>query len=383
MIYLDNAATSFRKPESVYAAVDHALRHCSGNPGRSGHRVSMLANDVIRKTRMRCASLFNAESAEQIIFCSNATDALNLAIKGMLGPGDHAVTTSMEHNSVARPLEAMKKNGVDITKVESSSVYGTDPESIRKSLKKNTRLVVVTHISNVTGTVNDITEIGRICRERGTAFLVDAAQSAGAMPIDVREMNIDLLAFPGHKSLLGPQGTGGLYVRKGIRLSHLKEGGTGRSSESLIQPDSMPEGYESGTVNVPGIAGLGAGISFIDETGIDKIQEKEETAVRSILDGLSSIKNVTVYGPPAGHPRGAVISFNIRGMAPQDVAVLLDAAYGIAVRGGLHCAPDAHATIGTLSSGGTVRVSPNYFTDENEIESFIIAVEEIAVDADE
>lgn len=383
MIYLDNAATSFRKPESVYAAVDHALRHCSGNPGRSGHRVSMLANDVIRKTRMRCASLFNAESAEQIIFCSNATDALNLAIKGMLGPGDHAVTTSMEHNSVARPLETMKMNGVEVTKVTSSPVCGTDPESIRVNLKDNTRLVIATHISNVTGTVNDIAAIGRICRERGIAFLVDAAQSAGARPIDVQEMNIDLLAFPGHKSLLGPQGTGGLYVRKGIILKHLKEGGTGSSSESLIQPDSMPEGYESGTLNVPGIAGLGAGISFISGIGIDKIQEKEDIAVRSMVDGLSSIKNVTVYGPPAGHPRGAVISFNIKGMAPQDVSILLDAAYGIAVRGGLHCAPDAHSMLGTLSSGGTVRVSPNYFTEADEIESFIKAVEEMAVDADE
>ena len=382
MIYLDNAATSFRKPDSVYQAVDHAMRHCSGNPGRAGHKVSLLANDIVRKTRLLCATLFNAERAEQIVFCANATEALNLAIKGILHTGDHVVTTSMEHNSVARPLEAMKMNGVEITKVASSPTYGVDPESIRKNLKDNTRLVIATHVSNVTGTVNDIAEIGRLCREHGIPFLVDAAQSAGARLIDVQDMNIDLLAFPGHKSLLGPQGTGGLYVRKGIKLKPLKEGGTGSSSESLEQPDSMPEGYESGTLNVPGIAGLGAGISFIADTGIEEIQKKEDFAIRSIVDGLLSLRKVSVYGPPPGHPRGAVISFNIEGMGPQDVAILLDAEYGIAVRGGLHCSPDAHRTIGTLLSGGTVRVSPNYFTETEEIESFIKAVE-MVVNADD
>ena len=377
MLYLDNAATSYHKPENVYAAVDYALRNCSGNPGRSGHKAAMCANDIVRKTRMLCSSFINAESAERIIFCSNATDALNLAIKGIVRTGEHVVTTSLEHNSVARPLESLRKNGVEITKVPCSLNSGVNLHELEKAFKHNTALVVAAHVSNVTGTVNDIAGIGMLCRKHGIIFLVDAAQSAGSRYIDVQNMNIDMLAFPGHKSLLGPQGTGGLYVRTGVDMKPLKEGGTGSRSESLEQPRSMPDGYESGTLNVPGIAGLGAGVRFIIDTGINKIQEKEAKITDCLIEGISHLEGVSIYAPDRGRPRGSVVSFNVNGRDPQEVACILDTEFDIAVRSGLHCAPDAHKTIGTLCLCGTVRVSPNYFTGFNEIDVFINALDRI------
>ena len=372
MIYLDYAATSGKKPESVYEAADSALRNASGNPGRSGHRVSLEAGKIVMNARMLCSRLFHAESAETIVFCSNCTDALNLAIYGVLKKGDHVIASHMEHNSVARPLEHLKDSGVEVTKILGSVETGVSARDVEDAIKENTRLVIMTHISNVTGTVNDIEAIGKVCRKHNVLFLVDAAQSAGARKIDVREMCIDLLAFPGHKCLYGPQGTGGLYIRPGISLRTLKQGGTGSRSEFLHQPEELPDKYESGTLNVPGIAGLAAGIEFILKEGVDRIQAHENHLTDMLVKNLAEIPGVNIIGPRGD--RGPVVSVTIDGYEAQDVAIILDQVFDIGVRAGLHCAPDAHQNAGTLDIGGTVRISTGYFTTEEEIRKCVESI---------
>ena len=295
MIYLDYAATSGRKPEAVYTAADDALRNASGNPGRSGHSLSLAAGKLVAETRALCSRFFHAESAESICFCSNATDALNLAIQGTLQRGGHVITSSLEHNSVARPLEHLKEQGVEVTKLNTSIETGVNPDDVAAAIKDNTRLVVISHISNVTGTISNIGAIGKVCREKGVLFLVDGAQSAGARKIDVQEMCIDMLAFPGHKCLYGPQGTGGLYIRPGVKLNALKQGGTGSQSELLHQPEDLPDKFESGTLNVPGIAGLGAGIRFLMEEGQEKIEAREAELTGMLIEGLRSIPGVKIH----------------------------------------------------------------------------------------
>ena len=371
LIYLDNAATSRKKPEAVYEAVSHALREVSANPGRSGHKPSLEAGTLVQQARLALSRLFHAESAESIAFTLNATDALNTAIFGMVKPGTHVITSQMEHNSVARPLAYLAECGVEVTKLPVSLDRGINPEDVRAAVKENTSLVVINHVSNVTGTVNDIAAVGRICGESGVPFLVDASQSAGSLPIDVRSMRIDLLAFPGHKSLLGPQGTGGLYVRTGTALAPFRRGGTGSRSELLTQPEILPDKYESGTLNVPGIAGLGAGVEFILREGVETIRQKEEALVLRLMRGLAEMEQVKIYAPGEGCPRGSVFSFTVDGQEAQDVAMMMDMACDIAVRAGLHCAPDAHRAFGTFAEGGTVRVSPGYFTTEEEIDACI------------
>lgn len=373
MIYLDYAATSGAKPESVYTASDDALRNASGNPGRSGHKISLKAGAIVAETRLLCSRLFHAENPESIVFCSNATDALNLAIQGSVTKGDHIITSTMEHNSVARPLEHLMDEGVEVTKIRADLETGVDPAAVAAAIKDNTKLAVFTHISNVTGTVNDIEAIGAICREKGIPFLVDASQSAGAVKIDVQKMNIDMLACPGHKCLYGPQGTGCLYIKPGLELKPLKQGGTGSRSELLHQPEDRPDKYESGTLNVPGIAGLGAGIRFIMETGIEKIHERDMALTARLIDGLSALDGVKIYSPLHSQ-RGPVVSITIDGYEPQDISIYLDQVFDIATRSGLHCAPDAHGTIGTLEAGGTVRISPGYFTTEEEIDACLEAI---------
>lgn len=372
MIYLDYAATSGKKPESVYEAADSALRNASGNPGRSGHRVSLEAGRIVMNARMLCSRLFHGEAAETIVFCSNCTDALNLAIYGVLKKGDHVITSHMEHNSVARPLEHLKDSGVEVTKLSGSVETGVSAQAVEEAIKENTKLVIMTHISNVTGTVNDIAAIGKVCRKHNVLFLVDAAQSAGARKIDVREMCIDLLAFPGHKCLYGPQGTGGLYIRPGVDLRTLKQGGTGSRSELLHQPEEMPDKYESGTLNVPGIAGLAAGIEFILKEGIDRIQAHDKHLTDMLVKNLAEIPGVNIIGPRGD--RGPVVSVTIDGYESQDVAIILDQVFDIGVRAGLHCAPDAHQNAGTLDMGGTVRISPGYFTTEEEIRKCVESI---------
>ncbi len=377
MIYLDNAATSGRKPESVYTAMDNAIRNCSGNPGRSGHAVSLAAGKIVEDARVSCASLLHAEDASSISFTVNTTAALNTAIYGIVKPGSHVITSSLEHNSVSRPLEHLKSLGCELTVLKASLDTGVDPEEVRRAIRKTTSLVVMTHISNVTGTVNDIRSIGAVCREAGVPFLVDAAQSIGTRPIDVSADNIDMLAFPGHKGLLGPQGTGGLYVRKGLDISPLTRGGTGSFSESLEQPLRMPDRLESGTLNVPGLAGLAEGVRFILSTGEDNIRKKEDELRAMLYEGLADVQGIKFYGPGPGCDVGGVLSFTLDGIDPSEIAMILDSGFGIAVRSGLHCAPYAHMMLGTIDTGGTVRVSPNWFTEQSEIEAFVEAISAI------
>lgn len=378
MVYLDNAATSWPKPESVYSAIDKALRDYCGNPGRSGHRLSLAAGRVIEEARLLVAQLFGISKPESVCFTLNTTDSLNLALKGVLAAGDHVITSSMEHNSVARPLEALSAMGVEYTKVQASPITGVDIEAVKSAIRKNTKLIVFSHVSNVTGTVNPVSEIGALCRERGILFLVDAAQSAGVVPIDVQRMNIDLLAFPGHKGLLGPQGTGGLYVREGILLTPLKQGGTGSRSEQLLQPPASPDRYESGTPNTPGIAGLAAGVRFLLDEGIKNIQARESLLACRLIDNIRDIPGLTLYGPPAHIPRSGVVSVAFEDMDAVQAAIILDNVFDIAVRSGLHCAPDAHRTLGTLDKGGTLRIGIGYFNSEEDIDSCVQALRSIS-----
>lgn len=376
-MYLDNAATSYPKPEPVYQAMDRFLRDAGANPGRSAHRLAVSAASAVAQTRLLVSRFFNAPAPERVAFTLNTTDALNLALKGVLEPGDHVVTTSMEHNSVARPLRKLEAGGVTVTFVAASQEGLAAVEVLAAAITPATRLVAVTHASNVTGTLQPIAEVGRLCRERGLLLLVDAAQTAGVFPVDVQSMGIDLLAFPGHKGLLGPPGTGGLIVSEGVSLDTLREGGTGSESESERQPDGMPERLEAGTLNTVGIVGLGAGLQFIQETGRQRIQAHENNLVQRLMRGLAEISGVTLYGPPPGTERASVVSFNVAGWEPQDAAAVLDATFEIQCRAGLHCAPLAHRTIGTFPAG-TLRFSPGFFNTEGEIDAAVEAVGQLA-----
>ena len=378
MIYLDNAATSWPKPEAVYLAADQALRQYGGNSGRGSHSMSLAAGGLIYEARMLCAKLFHAARPECICFTSNTTEALNLAIKGILKPGDHVITSSMEHNSVSRPLKKLENRNVETTKVFTSPATGIDLNALEKAFRKNTKLVVCNHISNVTGTINPIKEIGDLCRKNEVLFLLDAAQSAGLTEIDVTETNIDLVAFPGHKGLLGPQGTGGLYIRDGLVLDTLKEGGTGTQSELYDQPEQKPERYESGTLNLSGLAGLAAGLKYIFNEGLENIERKEAELTNQLLNGLSLIDGINIYGPAAGKPRGSIVSITLEQINPTEASIMLDSAFQIAVRAGLHCARDAHETLGTIDHGGVLRISPNYFNTKEDIEICIKAIQLIS-----
>ena len=376
MIYLDNAATSWPKPETVYTAVSNSLQR-GGNPDRSNSEKSRLAATDIIEAREALAQLFHIADPNRIVFALNATDAINLGIQGMLKPGDHVITSQMEHNAVTRPLAYLEDAGVRVTKVSTDPVNGADPDEVRKAICPETKLVVMSHASNVTGALNPIEEIGAICREKGVPFMVDAAQSAGAIPIDVVKMNIDLLAFPGHKSLLGPTGTGGLYVAESVSPHPVRSGGTGVFSEVRLQPEQLPYYYEAGTQNAVGIAGLCAGTHYILERSVSGIYHEEQKMLQRLIDGLASIPGVIIYGPTS-QPRAAAVSFNIDGMDCADVAMILETYYDISVRSGLQCAPDTHRMLGTFDIGGTVRVSPGLFTSGGEIDAFLSAIHEIA-----
>ncbi len=375
-IYLDNAATSHPKPESVYRAVDHALREIGTSPGRGGYRRGLDATRIVFGARESLAELFGIKDSSRLAFTSSATEALNLAIAGILRPGDHAVTTTMEHNSVSRPLRLAEKRGSSITRIPCDRSGFLNPRDLAAALRADTRLIVLSHCSNVTGTVQPLAEIGHLARQSGVPLLVDAAQSAGVMPIDVRAMEISLLAAPGHKGLLGPQGTGFLYIAEGLELPPLVVGGTGGHSSGEEQPEEMPARFESGTLNTPGIAGLGAGVEFILSTGIETIRKKEMTLVRHLMEGLDVIKGITLYGPTPEKERGGIVSFTVEERDPAMFGFTLDQEYDIEVRTGLHCAPWAHRTIGTYPAG-TIRVSPGWFTTEQEIETFLSAIHQI------
>lgn len=376
-IYLDHAATSFPKPPAVYQAVMHVLRQVGGSPGRSDHRAAREANQIVQETREKIARLFAIPQAEQIIFTPNATAAINLGLKGLLTPKDHVLISSMEHNSVVRPLRGLEERGVKFSIIPCSREGYLDPLAFKKGLQRKTKLIVLTHASNVTGMIFPIEEIGHLARSRGIFFMVDAAQTAGLLPIDVQKMKIDLLACPGHKSLYGPQGTGFLYVSKEINLKPLLEGGTGTSSESDRQPQIMPFCLESGTLNTPGIAGLGAGISFIRQEGLAKIWSKENKLTKLLMEGLKKISGLKIYGSLNAAERVPVISFNLASIHPGHLAYLLDEIYNIGVRSGLHCAPHAHRTLGTFPYGA-VRVSLGFFNREKDVQALLKALKEIS-----
>ena len=376
MTYFDNAATTFPKPEIVYTKVMEAMQDYGANPGRSGHKLALKINRGMYDTRMSLAQLFNIGDPMNLIFTFNCTESLNLGIKGVLQPGDHVITTSMEHNSVLRPIRYLEQFGVESTIIKANCLGEINVEDIKNQIKDNTKLIVTTHISNLTGTIMPIRAIGELAKEYGVLYLIDAAQSAGIYEIDATTMNVDMIAFPGHKGLLGPQGTGGLYIRKGLEIKEIFQGGTGSMSESLIQPDMSPDRYESGTPNGPGIIGLGAGVEYINSKGMDQIRKHEEGLTKYFIEEVSKISGIKLYGPCDITKQAAVVSLNIKDYDSSEIAYILDEQYDIMVRSGLHCAPLAHKTIGTLDQG-VVRFSFSPFNTLEEIEYGIKSLREI------
>lgn len=355
--------------------MDAAMREVGVAPGRGGYRQSLAAARIIFEARSALARFFGVSDSSRLIFTHSATESINIAVFGLLKPGDHVVSTSVEHNALARPLHLAKRRGVEVTFVRSDPFGVVSEQDIARAMRQNTRLVALAHCSNVTGAVQPIAEIARIARQGGAFFLVDAAQSAGFFPIDAEAMGIDLLAAPGHKGLFGPPGTGILAVGTGITLEPLQVGGTGGSASSPEPPEQMPERLESGTINTPAIAGLKAGLEFVEATGLDAIRARETALVDQLLEGLRGTAGVRLYGPQQGE-RGAAVSFNVDGHDPASVGFLLDSDYDISVRVGLHCAPDAHRSIGSFPEG-TVRVSPGFFNTEADIDFFLKALREI------
>ena len=414
MIYLDNGATSFPKPEDmVDSMVDAMTRYCA-NPGRSGHSMAVKTAGEVSKVRQEIARLIGTENPERIIFTKNCTESLNLAMKGILREGDHVVTTSMEHNSVMRPLEGLKRKGVETTVVKCVADGSLSMEDVRKAIRPDTKMIVMTAASNVTGTKMPIEETGRLALRHGIVFLVDGAQGLGHMDIDVKRQHIDMLAAPGHKGLLGPQGTGLLYVREGLALKPLNEGGTGSRSRDMVQPLDFPDGYEAGTLNAPGIIGLGVSVRMLNKIGIKVVEAHEQKLTALLLQELCDISPyddtridrktgncadelvtgdaygcgsqrsdpghdaaVIFYGPenPAG--KVGIAAFNIRGIDCEEAAAILNDRYGIAVRAGFHCSGMAHDTIGTGSTG-CIRVCPGIYNTERDIRLTVKAVREIA-----
>ena len=377
MIYLDNAATSYPKPPEVIAAMTSFLTDVGIGTGRGSHRQGLSANRMVYEARERIAALFHVADSSRIAFTHSATESLNLAISGLLRQGDHVVTSTMEHNSLVRPLHRASLGGVTVTKVVCDRSGFLDPHDVEAALRPETRLIAISHCSNVTGAIQPVADIGCLARSRGIIFLLDAAQSAGCLPLDVAELSVDLLAAPGHKGLLGPQGTGFLYLTPGLELDPLLVGGTGGASSDLDQPLSCPERYESGTPNTPGIAGLSAGVAVILRTGVDRIRRHEQSLTTLLLDGLRTIPGVTIHGPADPQRQGGVVSLTLAGRDPSEVGFRLDHEFDISVRVGLHCAPDAHRNIGTYPEG-TIRVSPGFSTTEADIAAFLDALRTVA-----
>jgi len=378
IIYFDNAATSWPKPVNVYRRMDGFIRKWGANPGRAGHRMAIGAERIIEETRYQIARFFGIQDYRRVIFTLNCTDSLNIGIKGLLRKGDHVITTYLEHNSVSRPLEGLVKKGlISVTRVRHNEEGFVNLEELSQAFTPQTRLVVVVHGSNVIGSLQPIREIGKIVRGKGAIFMVDAAQTAGVIPIDVERDNVDLLAFPGHKALFGPPGTGGLYVGPKVGLQPWREGGSGVDSESELQPEELPFKLEGGTINTVGVAGLEAGIAFIQKEGIEKIRQHEMELTQYLLQKLSEIRKVRIYGSKDGEMRIGTVSFNIEGLSPAEVGAILDESFGIACRTGLHCAPYTHRKLGTFPEG-TVRFSLGYFNTREEIDFAINSLAQIA-----
>lgn len=376
MIYLDNAATTIHKPPQVAEAVAEAVGSL-GNAGRGGHEATLGASRVIYDTRKRLADFFHAESPKQIVFTMNSTESLNIAIKGILRSGDHAVTTELEHNSVLRPLYEMEKRGAELTIVRSDEKGRLDLQELEDAIRENTRAVVCTHGSNLTGNLVDIERIGEITRRRGVLFCVDASQTAGVFPIDVQKMKIDILCFTGHKGLMGPQGTGGMYVRSGVDVRPLLSGGSGVQSYSREHPAQMPAALEAGTLNGHGIAGLNAAVAYIQETGIDFIRERELALMKRFYGSVKEIPGVKVYGDFTTDCRCPIVALNLGDFDSSEVSDELFMTYGIATRPGAHCAPLMHKALGTVEQGA-VRFSFSHYNTEDEVDAAAAALRELA-----
>jgi cysteine desulfurase/selenocysteine lyase len=379
IIYLDNGATTFPKPEEVYQMMDHFYRNYGVNPGRSGYDLCMIAGSIVEDTRKLLTRFFNGTDPNRLIFGYNATDSLNLAIFGLLKEGDHAITTNLEHNSVLRPLyHLFKDNNVEVDHIPFDSNGFVNPDDFRKKIKKNTRLVAVNHGSNVIGTVQPISEIGQLCREREIPFLIDASQTAGKVSIDMQKMNIDVVAFTGHKSLMGPMGIGGLYVREGIEIRHTRAGGTGVRSAVKAHLEEYPYRLEYGTGNLPGIAGLKAGVEWVEKQGMENIHRHEHKLLTMLRDGLKNIKGVTLYCQDNLDGHIGVLIFNIDGLEAADTGTMLDVDHNIACRTGLHCAPLVHEQLGIDKIHGAVRFGIGPLNTEEDIQAAITGVGEIA-----
>jgi cysteine desulfurase family protein len=379
MIYLDHAATSWPKPPEIIQAIADFLERAGGNPGRSGHRISIEAGRIVYNARESLAELFNAPDPMKVIFTANATYAINLGLLGLLRPGDHVVTSAIEHNAVMRPLRNLESKGVLLTVVSCDRDGAINPRDIARAMQPSTRLVVVTHASNVAGTILPIAEIAAIAHRAGAWILVDAAQTAGVVHINMQMMGIDLLAFTGHKGLQGPPGTGGLVIGKQVPIEAMEplvRGGTGSRSEFEIQPEDCPDKFESGTLNGPGIAGLGAGVRWILKQGVSSIRDHEIELARILMEGLSHIPSVSVYGPCDWTQRTSVVSFTSTKQRVSEIGLRLDEEFGIMSRVGLHCAPSAHRTIGSFPEG-TVRFAPGIRTSIQEVQTAIDAVAKI------
>jgi cysteine desulfurase family protein len=375
--YLDNAATSFPKPEAVYQAMGAFARSTLANPGRAGHKMALASEHALNEGRHRLNRFVNGKGPERFVFTLNCTDALNIAIKGLIEHGDHVITSALEHNSISRPLVAMEKaNAIALTRVVGDAHGILDPDAIKSAITPKTRLVAITHASNVLGSIQPVAEIGRICRERNVTFLVDAAQTIGVVPIDVQTMSIDLLAFPGHKCLFGPTGTGSLYVAPGINLRPWREGGTGGDSSSPTQPTDFPFFLEGGTPNVLGIVGMTAGLDFVEKETPERLWQHEVALCDRLRDKLLAMDGFELFGPVEAKHRVGTLSFRWEGLPAPELGSLLDQQFDIAVRPGLHCAPYVHKTIGSFPDG-LVRISPGPFSTEAEIDHLVVALQQI------
>ncbi len=376
-IYLDNAASSCPKPPAVPEAVNDCLKNYCANPGRGAHRLAVAAARVIFQTREKAASLLGVNDSANIVFTQNATDSLNMALHGLLKPGDHVVTSVVEHNAVIRPLKALARRGVEVSFAGADSRGRIDPEEVLALAGPGTRLVALAHTSNVSGAIAPLKAISPALRERGVPLLVDAAQSGGSLALDVESVPADMIAITGHKGLMGPQGVGLLYISPEIELMSVRQGGTGTRSEDEQEILARPDRYESGTLNTPGIAGLGAGIDFLRQEGLGKIAAHKDEMVSRLLTGLSRLENVSAYGPAAGESRAPLVCFNVGGLTAAEVAARLDREFDIASRAGLHCAPGAHRVMGTLA-GGAVRLSIGPFNSQADIDTAVEAVAAIS-----
>lgn len=376
MIYFDNAATTQRKPECVVQAVTEALCNL-GNPGRSIHGDAMSASRIVFDTRFALAQLFGAESPDRIAFTANSTEALNMAIKGILNPGDHVITTALEHNSVLRPLYEMEDQGVELTILPADAQGRLNYRDFSAAIRENTKAIICTHGSNLTGNLVKIQEIGEICKNHHLLFVVDASQTAGVFPIDVQTMHIDILCFTGHKGLLGPQGTGGIYVRKGVAVRPLLSGGSGVQTYLRSHPAQMPTALEAGTLNAHGIAGLGASVGYLQKMGIDSIRQAEQALMWEFYEQVRLISGITVYGDFTQKERCPIVTLNVRDYDSGQVSDALAAQYAIATRPGAHCAPLMHKALGTVEQGA-VRFSFSHYNTKEEIKIAVAALQELS-----